>query len=87
MPDWIAADLLAQAEHDAGAQAILITDDAEPRRRGRAGGREPARAPAAQGDRRARHGATSARLSWCASLDEALPLVDRDRARASRDRG
>src|SRR5271165_1193092 len=27
-PDWIAADLLAQAEHDANAQAILITDDA-----------------------------------------------------------
>ena len=27
-PDWIAADLLAQAEHDASAQAILITDDA-----------------------------------------------------------
>ena len=27
--DWIAADLLAQAEHDASAQAILITDDAE----------------------------------------------------------
>ncbi|MFN3889338.1 MAG: histidinol dehydrogenase [Beijerinckiaceae bacterium] len=27
-PDWIAADLLAQAEHDAAAQAILITDDA-----------------------------------------------------------
>jgi histidinol dehydrogenase len=26
-PDWIAADLLAQAEHDAGAQSILITDD------------------------------------------------------------
>jgi histidinol dehydrogenase len=25
-PDWIAADLLAQAEHDARAQAILITD-------------------------------------------------------------
>jgi histidinol dehydrogenase len=25
-PDWIAADLLAQAEHDAAAQAILITD-------------------------------------------------------------
>jgi histidinol dehydrogenase len=25
--DWIAADLLAQAEHDASAQAILITDD------------------------------------------------------------
>src|SRR5215469_4468275 len=27
-PDWIAADLLAQAEHDASAQAILMTDDA-----------------------------------------------------------
>src|SRR5580698_544560 len=27
-PDWIAADLLAQAEHDQSAQSILITDDA-----------------------------------------------------------
>jgi len=27
-PGWIAADLLAQAEHDTAAQAILITDDA-----------------------------------------------------------
>ncbi|MFM2355755.1 MAG: histidinol dehydrogenase [Pseudomonadota bacterium] len=27
-PDWIALDLLAQAEHDASAQSILITDDA-----------------------------------------------------------
>jgi histidinol dehydrogenase len=27
-PDWIAGDLLAQAEHDGSAQAILITDDA-----------------------------------------------------------
>ncbi len=27
-PDWIAADLLAQAEHDASSQSILITDDA-----------------------------------------------------------
>lgn len=26
-PDWIAADLLAQAEHDTAAQSILITDD------------------------------------------------------------
>jgi len=26
-PGWIAADLLAQAEHDASAQSILITDD------------------------------------------------------------
>jgi histidinol dehydrogenase len=28
-PDWIAVDLLAQAEHDASAQAILVTDNAE----------------------------------------------------------
>jgi histidinol dehydrogenase len=28
-PDWVAIDLLAQAEHDASAQAILITDNAE----------------------------------------------------------
>ncbi|OCW56318.1 histidinol dehydrogenase [Hoeflea olei] len=27
-PDWIAADLLAQAEHDVGAQSILMTRDA-----------------------------------------------------------
>jgi histidinol dehydrogenase len=28
-PDWVAADLLAQAEHDTAAQSILITDSAE----------------------------------------------------------
>lgn len=28
-PDWIALDLLSQAEHDESAQAILITDDAD----------------------------------------------------------
>ena len=27
-PEWIAADLLAQAEHDTAAQSILVTDDA-----------------------------------------------------------
>ena len=32
-PDWIAIDLLSQAEHDAVAQAILITDDANFARR------------------------------------------------------
>lgn len=26
-PDWLAADLLAQAEHDTGAQSILVTTD------------------------------------------------------------
>jgi histidinol dehydrogenase len=28
-PDWIAVDLMSQAEHDESAQSILITDDAE----------------------------------------------------------
>lgn len=28
-PDWIAADLMSQAEHDESAQAILIADDAD----------------------------------------------------------
>lgn len=28
-PDWIAADLLSQAEHDPAAQSILITDDTD----------------------------------------------------------
>ncbi|MEL7047530.1 MAG: histidinol dehydrogenase [Pseudomonadota bacterium] len=28
-PDWIAADLLAQAEHDSNAQSILMTDSAD----------------------------------------------------------
>ncbi len=27
-PDWVAADLLAQAEHDTAAQAVLVTDSA-----------------------------------------------------------
>ena len=26
-PEWIAIDLLAQAEHDSAAQSILVTDD------------------------------------------------------------
>ena len=47
-PDWIAADLLAQAEHDAAAQAILVTDSAPPRRCGRKGGRGTAKNPAAR---------------------------------------
>ena len=62
-PDWIAADLLAQAEHDAAAQSILITDDAGARRRRRGGGRAAARDAAARATRRRRAGATSARSS------------------------
>ena len=48
---WIAADLLAQAEHDASAQSILITDSAAARRRGRARGGSAACDAAARGDR------------------------------------
>ena len=50
--DWIAADLLAQAEHDASAQSILITDDAGLADRGREGGRIAAQDAAAGESRR-----------------------------------
>lgn len=74
-PDWIAADLLAQAEHDASAQAILITDDAR-----LADATE--RAIVGQLEQLPRGGI--ARASWrdfgamilVRDLDEALPLVD-----------
>ena len=74
--DWIAADLLAQAEHDASAQAILITDDAE-----LAGAVERAVESAARAACRA---SKVAGASWrdfgaiilVRNLDEALPLVD-----------
>ena len=51
-PDWIAADLLAQAEHDVSAQSILITDSADLAAPGREGGGRPAQAAAAQRHRR-----------------------------------
>jgi histidinol dehydrogenase len=75
-PRFVAVDLLAQAEHDAAAQSILITDD-----------RELARAAAAEVERQL---ATLPRekiagASWrdngaiivCPSLRAAAPLVDR----------
>ncbi len=72
---WIAADLLAQAEHDAAAQAILITDDA-------ALASEVERAVASQLATLPRE--KIARASWdefgaiihVASLDEAPALAD-----------
>ena len=75
-PAWIAADLLAQAEHDAAAQSILITDAA-------AFGRAVSAAVEAQLKTLPR--AETARASWedfgavieVASLDEAPALVDR----------
>src|SRR5438105_3054972 len=74
-PDWIAADLLAQAEHDASAQSILITDDA-------AVADNVETAVAAQVTSLPR--ASVAAASWrdfgavilVGALDEALPLVD-----------
>jgi histidinol dehydrogenase len=74
-PDWIAADLLAQAEHDANAQAILITDSA-------ALAEQVERAVAAQLVALPR--GTVAGASWrdygaiirVPELEQALPLVD-----------
>src|SRR5712691_8734870 len=73
--EWIAADLLAQAEHDASAQPILITDDA-------ALAEEVEKAVAAQLGSLPR--AAIAGASWrdfgaiilVGGLDEAVPLVD-----------
>ncbi len=75
-PAWIAADLLAQAEHDARAQAIAITDD-----RGFATRLEKA----VTGQLDALPRAEIARASWrqngavivVGSLDQAPALVDR----------
>ena len=75
-PDWIAADLLSQAEHDTSSQSILITDNAEfadeLRRRSsvrwrccRAG---RSQAPA---------GAIIGAIIVVAKLDDAAALVDR----------
>jgi histidinol dehydrogenase len=75
-PDWIAADLLAQAEHDASAQSILITDDA-------GFGKTVEAAVECQLQQLSR--AETAARSWrdfgavilVDSFDEAVPLVDR----------
>ena len=75
-PRFVAADLLAQAEHDEAAQSILITDDAG-----------LARAVESEVDRQLADlpRAETAGASWrdngaiivCPSLESALPLVDR----------
>jgi histidinol dehydrogenase len=74
-PDWIAADLLAQAEHDPSAQSILITDDVKL-------ADEVEQAVAAQLKTLPR--ASVAGASWrdfgavilVGSLAEAVPLID-----------
>jgi histidinol dehydrogenase len=75
-PDWLALDLLAQAEHDTAAQSLLVTDDA-------AFGRKVAAAVEARLATLARrdiagpswrdHGAVIAVADW----DEAVALSDR----------
>lgn len=75
-PDWIAADLLSQAEHDETSQSILFTDDAA-----------FADAVAAAVERQLDVLSTGARAraSWTnngaiilvADLESAMPLVDR----------
>jgi histidinol dehydrogenase len=75
-PQWIAADLLSQAEHDAAAQSILITDDAGFAERVE----DAVAAQLATLPRRA-----AAAASWesngaillVGALDEAVPLIDR----------
>ena len=75
-PEWIAADLLSQAEHDTAAQAILITDDigfaAEVER---AIDRHLSQLPRAQIARTSwqAHGAVLIVADW----EEALALIDR----------
>lgn len=75
-PDWIAADLLAQAEHDTAAQSILVTDSGELADAVEAAvERQLATLPRAE----------TARASWrdygaiivVGDLDEAAPLADR----------
>jgi histidinol dehydrogenase len=75
-PAWIAADLLAQAEHDEAAQAILITDDGAFARRVEA---------AVEDELAVLPRADTARASWrdfgaviqVQSLEEAPALIDR----------
>ena len=75
-PEWIAIDLLSQAEHDASAQSILLTDD-------EALGRAVAEAVERRLETLERRGI--ARESWhengavivCGHLDEAVELANR----------
>lgn len=75
-PDWIAADLLSQAEHDASSQSVLITDS---------GALADAVADAAERLLGRLQRSDIARRSWdthgaiilVRDLEEAVPLVDR----------
>src|SRR6516165_6783179 len=75
-PQWIAADLVSQAEHDSAAQAILVTDDAAFAREVEAAvERHLTRLPRAQIARASwqAHGAILLVTDW----EEAVALIDR----------
>jgi histidinol dehydrogenase len=75
-PDWIAADLLSQAEHDASAQSILITDDAAfAEAVAAAVSRQLALLP--RGEIAAASWRDHGAIITVGSLDSALPLIDR----------
>jgi histidinol dehydrogenase len=74
--DWLAADLLAQAEHDAAAQAILMTDDRGLAERVKAAvERQLAVLP--RGNIAAASWESFGAVIVLASLEEAPPLADR----------
>ena len=74
--DWLAADLLAQAEHDTAAQAIMMTDDAALAGRVKAAvARQLAELP--RGNIAGASWETFGAVILLRSLDEAPPLADR----------
>jgi histidinol dehydrogenase len=74
-PDWIAADLLAQAEHDASAQAILITDNEQLAGEvERAVVRQLAALP--RGEVAAASWRDNGAMVLVRDIEEALPLID-----------
>ena len=76
-PEWLAADLLAQAEHDTAAQAILMTDDAGLAERVKAAVAAPARAAAARQHRRRQLGDLRRRDRAAAPSMRPRALADR----------
>jgi histidinol dehydrogenase len=75
-PEWIAADLLAQAEHDASAQSILITDDAA-FAAAVEGAVERQIALLPRGEIAARSWADFGALILVKSIESAVPLINR----------
>jgi histidinol dehydrogenase len=75
-PAWIAADLIAQAEHDTAAQSILITDDSDLAARVESEvGRQIAALP--RGEIAAQSWRDFGAVILVSDFDEAVPLIDR----------